>query len=217
MRPERPSGIVELRDQLRKELKPHEQYNTGYEIPPVSAHLRPEVRSKPGQPGVQQEPVIHLLLARRRCSKFSVNARSGANKGFPEPVTANAATAPAAWPWQVAGKMLKWGPTAVFKIFCKCAKCDAQRISRARGLSLRATANAATAPAAWPWRVAGKMLKWRTDERPMKVLIPVTVGAISIAFSRRSVKAGGRTGAQPPAPDGQSPLNLPGYIMASSA
>ena len=43
-RPERPSGIVELRHQLRKELKPHEQYNTGHEIPPVSADLCPEVR-----------------------------------------------------------------------------------------------------------------------------------------------------------------------------
>ena len=36
MRPERPSGIVELREQLRKEFKPHEQYNTGHEIPRVS-------------------------------------------------------------------------------------------------------------------------------------------------------------------------------------
>lgn len=60
---ERPSGIVELQQQLRKELKPHEQYNTGHEIPPVSAHLCPEVRRKPGQPEVQQEPVLHLLLA----------------------------------------------------------------------------------------------------------------------------------------------------------
>ena len=65
-----------------------------------------------------------------------------------------------------------------------------QRISRAKGLSLRVTANAATASAAWPWQVAGEMLKWETDGRPMKVLIPVTVGAISIAFSRRSIKAG---------------------------
>ena len=80
--------------------------------------------------------------------------------------------------------------TAVFKIFCKCAKRGTQRISRARGLRLRACANAATASAAWPWQVAGEMLKWGTDGRPMKVLIPVTVGTISIAFSRRSVKAG---------------------------
>ena len=79
---------------------------------------------------------------------------------------------------------------AVFKIFCKCAKRGTQRISRARGLRLRACANAATASAAWPWQVAGEMLKWGTDGRPMKVLIPVTVGTISIAFSRRSVKAG---------------------------
>ena len=63
MRPERPSGIVELRQQLRKELKPHEQYNTGHEIPPVSAHLRAEVRCKSCQPEVQQKPVLHLLLA----------------------------------------------------------------------------------------------------------------------------------------------------------
>ena len=54
----------------------------------------------------------------------------------------------------------------MFKIFCKCAKWGEQRISRARGLSLRAAANAATAPAAWPWQVAGKMLKWGTDGRP---------------------------------------------------
>ena len=79
---------------------------------------------------------------------------------------------------------------AVFKIFCKCAKRGTQRISRARGLRLRACANAATASAAWPWQVAGEMLKWGTDGRPTKVLIPVTVGTISIAFSRRSVKAG---------------------------
>lgn len=79
---------------------------------------------------------------------------------------------------------------AVFKIFCKCAKRGTQRISRARGLRLRACANAATASAAWPWQVAGEMLKWGTDGRLMKVLIPVTVGTISIAFSRRSVKAG---------------------------
>ena len=63
MRLERPSGIVELRHQLRKELKPHEQYNTGHEIPPFSAHLRAEVRCKLCQPEVQQKPVLHLLLA----------------------------------------------------------------------------------------------------------------------------------------------------------
>ena len=49
---------------------------------------------------------------------------------------------------------------AVFKIFCKCAKRGTQRISRARGLRLRACANAATASAAWPWQVAGEMLKY---------------------------------------------------------
>ena len=53
MRPERPSGIVELRHQLRKELKPHEQYNTGHEIPPVPDDLREEVRREPRQPQVQ--------------------------------------------------------------------------------------------------------------------------------------------------------------------
>ena len=79
---------------------------------------------------------------------------------------------------------------AVFNLFCKCAKWGAQRISRAIGLNLRATANAATALAARHWQVAGEMLKWGTDGRPMKILIPVTAGAISIAFSRRSVKAG---------------------------
>ena len=79
---------------------------------------------------------------------------------------------------------------AVFNLFCKCAKWGAQRISRTIGLNLRATANAATALAARHWQVAGEMLKWGTDGRPMKILIPVTVGAISIAFSRRSVKAG---------------------------
>ena len=47
MRPERSSCIVELRHQPRKEFKPHEQYNTRHEIPPVSADLRLEVRCKP--------------------------------------------------------------------------------------------------------------------------------------------------------------------------
>ena len=63
MRLERPSGIVELRHQPGKELKPHEQYNAGHEIPPVSAYLRAEVRRKPCQPQVQQKPVLHLLPA----------------------------------------------------------------------------------------------------------------------------------------------------------
>ena len=38
-------------------------YNTGHEIPPVSADLCPEVRSKPCEPEVQQKSVLHLLLA----------------------------------------------------------------------------------------------------------------------------------------------------------
>ena len=52
------------------------------------------------------------------------------------------------------------------------------------------TANAATALAAWPWQVAGEMLKWIADGDPMKLLIPIAVGEKSIAFPRRSVKAG---------------------------
>ena len=51
-------------------------------------------------------------------------------------------------------------------------------------------ANAATATAAWPWQVAGKMLKWMTDGKLEQLLIPIAVGEDSIAFSRRSVKAG---------------------------
>ena len=53
IRLKRPSGIVELQQQLRKELKPHEQYNTGHEMPPASAHLCPEIR---------QKPLLQLLL-----------------------------------------------------------------------------------------------------------------------------------------------------------
>ena len=63
MRPERPSGIVALRHQARKKHKPHEPYHPGHEIPPVSAHLCPEVRCKPCRPEVQQKPVLHLLPA----------------------------------------------------------------------------------------------------------------------------------------------------------
>ena len=51
-------------------------------------------------------------------------------------------------------------------------------------------ANAATALAAWPWQVAGEMLKWVADGRPAKPVIPIAVGERSIAFPRRSVKAG---------------------------
>jgi len=51
-------------------------------------------------------------------------------------------------------------------------------------------ANAATASAAWPWQVAGEMLKWVADGKLVKPLIPIAVGERSIAFPRRSVKAG---------------------------
>ena len=52
------------------------------------------------------------------------------------------------------------------------------------------TAKASTALAAWPWQVAGEMLKWIADGDPMKLLIPIAVGEKSIAFPRRSVNAG---------------------------
>ena len=51
-------------------------------------------------------------------------------------------------------------------------------------------AKAATATAAWPWQVAVEMLKWAADGRPVKPVIPIAVGEKSIAFPRRSVKAG---------------------------
>ena len=51
------------------------------------------------------------------------------------------------------------------------------------------TANAATAKRL-PWQVGGEMLKWLTDGRPVKPVIPIAVGERSIAFPRRSVKAG---------------------------
>ena len=50
MRPERPSGIVELQQQLRKELKPHEQYNTGHEIPPAGSTTKAGLTSTSGLP-----------------------------------------------------------------------------------------------------------------------------------------------------------------------
>ena len=55
---------------------------------------------------------------------------------------------------------------------------------------MRIPAKAATALAAWPWQVAGEMLKWMADGRRMMLLIPIAVGERSIAFPRRSVKAG---------------------------
>ena len=57
-------------------------------------------------------------------------------------------------------------------------------------MRLRMTAKASTALAAWPWQVAGEMLKWIADGDPMKLLIPIAVGEKSIAFPRRSVNAG---------------------------
>ena len=51
-------------------------------------------------------------------------------------------------------------------------------------------AKAATAAAAWPWQVAEEMPKWVTDGSPVKPVIPIAVGEKSIAFPRRSVKAG---------------------------
>ena len=51
------------------------------------------------------------------------------------------------------------------------------------------TANAATAKRL-PWQVGGEMLKWMADGKPVKSLIPIAVGEKSIAFPRRSVKAG---------------------------
>ena len=52
------------------------------------------------------------------------------------------------------------------------------------------TAKVATALAARPWQVAGEMLKWIADGDAKKLLIPIAVGEKSIAFPRRSVKAG---------------------------
>ena len=51
-------------------------------------------------------------------------------------------------------------------------------------------AKAATATAAWPWQVAGEMLKWVAGGRPVKPVIPIAVGEDSIAFPRCSVKVG---------------------------
>ena len=46
MRPEHASGIVELQHQLRKELKPHEQYSAGHGVPLVPDN-RYKVRRMP--------------------------------------------------------------------------------------------------------------------------------------------------------------------------
>ena len=41
----------------------HEQeYNTGHGVSAIPDEVRREIRGRPGQPEVQQEPVIHLLL-----------------------------------------------------------------------------------------------------------------------------------------------------------
>ena len=47
---------------------------------------------------------------------------------------------------------------------------------------MRMPAKAATALAAWPWQVAGEMLKWVADGRSVKPVIPIAVGEKSIAF-----------------------------------
>ena len=77
MRLERPSGIVELQQQLRKELKPHEQYNTRHEIPPVSAHLCPEIRRKPcSRKYNKSRSYIYFWLARYDGSLHSLACQS---------------------------------------------------------------------------------------------------------------------------------------------
>ena len=60
----------------------------------------------------------------------------------------------------------------------------------AGGRCLRLLANVAAAKRL-PWQVAEEMLKWITDGKPIQSLIPIAVGEASIAFPRRSVKAGG--------------------------
>ena len=49
-------------------------------------------------------------------------------------------------------------------------------------------AKAATALAAWPWQVAGEMLKWMVGGMRMKLLIPIAVGEKSIAWKGTSAK-----------------------------
>ena len=39
------------------------EYNTGHGIPAILNEVRGEIRRQPGQPEVQQEPVVYLLLA----------------------------------------------------------------------------------------------------------------------------------------------------------
>ena len=50
--------------------------------------------------------------------------------------------------------------------------CDGRKISGAGGQCQWGTANAATATADWPWQVAGEMLKWMTDGKTLKPVIP---------------------------------------------
>ena len=78
---------------------------------------------------------------------------------------------------------------AVFRIFCKRMNCDTQMISGAGGRASEISANAATAKRS-PWQLAGEMLKWIADGQRRESLIPIAVGEDSIAFPRRSVKAG---------------------------
>ena len=41
----------------------HEQeYNTGHGVSAIPDEIRREIRRQPGQPKVQQEPLVHLLL-----------------------------------------------------------------------------------------------------------------------------------------------------------
>ena len=41
----------------------YEQHNTGHEVQTIPFELRPEIRSQPSQQKIQQEPILHLLLA----------------------------------------------------------------------------------------------------------------------------------------------------------
>ena len=55
------------------------------------------------------------------------------------------------------------------------------------------TANAVTASAAWPWQVAGETLKWMTDARPAKSVIPLAVGvtAAQLPAKKHGISPGG--------------------------
>ena len=133
-----------------------------------------EVERKPaGVYGTSLDKMFQIAV--RQCSKFTVNAQSGARKGFPEPESQPAS--------------------------------ERQRSHCVSGLGLAGCRGNA---------------KMGNRREAMKVLIPVAIGAIaiSIAFSRRSVKAGvertlslrpGRSIAAQPAGihNGQFRVNLP--------